>query len=139
MKREYVKPEMLVEAFVATQSVVAACDPTSLHNQKPRYVSPGEHLCGKPDCKNGHDAFEDLLTNPNYTFKDLDGDDQICIFGDSGINPCTEVVYTDASKGLPGAISVSSLSDISDLIMGNKSWGSKPHPPVIDGDPLPSF
>lgn len=137
-KMVYKKPKMLVEKFVATQSVAANCG-TGIVDMDPVTVGKGDHICDQPTC--GHNVQEEAIKMfDKCTFDETQGkllqdsepDDKITIFNGSG--EC-EVIYDnyvgpDAKKN--GVVA------LGNALTGTGSWNSDTHKMKIGTVQIPS-
>lgn len=107
-KLVYEKPMMLVENFVATQSVALNCEGFT--------SAPVELKIGDPGCSKG-DTGHKISVIP---VGDINNDGRITLFNAG--NGC-DMIYE----------SYSSAAAVGDALIGNGSWNSTKHAMVIGG------
>lgn len=123
-KLVYEKPAMLVEEFVATQSVAANCGTTI--NQAPINAKVGEVICyrvknnGSTEPDKGHDLLDTYDTNPK--------DGYVNIFNST--NGCTEYTYDKDAGG--------DIVKMGNDLTGTNSWNSDQHHMMIGTIKIPS-
>ena len=124
-KLVYEKPEMLVEGFVATQSVALNCGMDYTHDPIPmnEELTPTICKCGN----NGHHLGWDKIEEYDKTGPENEPDGVVTLFN---ANTC-ELVYE----------SFDNIVELGNLLAanGNNSWNSNKHRLVIGGVQIPSI
>lgn len=119
----YEKPDMLIEGFIATQSVAASCGTTI--DQEPINAKVGDVICSRVKNNGSTEPDSGHILNDMY---DNNKDGYVNIFNST--NGCTEYKYDKDAGG--------DIVKMGHDLTGTESWKSNQHHMVVNGVKIPS-
>lgn len=136
MKKTYVKPAMLAEVFVATQSVASNCFEI-IGTYKPYNIKENDASCSRLTCDKGHVVSKDVVTT--YDKYTITIDEKTGLISSKEEGPDNFVtVFTSNYSCEMQSDSFKDLKSMCQAINGNSTWVSGEHGPALGDLKLPS-